>query len=113
LLPFSPEAFVFSSAVEKCKNQKVQDYNFACGFIWSETWSLTLKEEYRLWVFESRVLRRMFGPKWNEVTGAWRKLHNKELHDLCSSPSVIRIMKSRMKRCADHVVRLMEEKRKL
>jgi hypothetical protein len=52
--------------------------------------SLTLKDEHR-WVFENRVLRRIFGPKWDEVTGEWRKLHNEELHDLYSSPSMIRI----------------------
>ena len=47
-----------------------------------ETWSLTLREERRLRVFENRVLRRVFGPKRNEVTGEWRKLHNEELSDL-------------------------------
>jgi hypothetical protein len=51
-----------------------------------ETWSLTLRE-YRLRVFENRVLRRIFGPKRDEVTGDWRKLHNEELHNLYSSPS--------------------------
>jgi hypothetical protein len=60
----------------------------------SETWSLTLREKYRLGMFESRVLRRIFGPKRDEVTGKLRKLHNEELHDLYSSPSLIRIMKS-------------------
>jgi hypothetical protein len=47
-----------------------------------ETWSLTLREEYRLRVFENRVLRRIFGPRWEEVTGGWRKLHNEELRNL-------------------------------
>jgi hypothetical protein len=61
-----------------------------------ETWSLTLREEHRLRVFENRVLRRgIFGPKRDEVTGEWRKLHKKELHDLYSSPSIIRIIKSK------------------
>jgi hypothetical protein len=60
-----------------------------------ETWSLTLREEYRLRVFENRVLRRIFGPKRDDVTREWRKLHNKELHDLYSSPSIIRIIMSR------------------
>jgi hypothetical protein len=55
-----------------------------------ETWSLTLREEHRLGVFENEVLRRIFGQKRDEVTGKWRKLHNKELHDLYSSPSIIR-----------------------
>jgi hypothetical protein len=60
-----------------------------------ETWSLTLRQEHKLRVFENRVLRRIFGPKRDEVTGKWRKLHNKEFHDLYSSPSIIRIIKSR------------------
>jgi hypothetical protein len=75
-----------------------------------ETWSLTLREEHRLRVFEKMVLRRIFGPKRNEVTGEWRKLHNEELRDLYSSPSIIRIIKSRKMRWASHVER-MEEKR--
>jgi hypothetical protein len=60
-----------------------------------ETWSLTLKEEHRLRVFENGVLRRIFELKRNEVTGGWRKLHNEELHNLYSSPSKIRMIKSR------------------
>jgi hypothetical protein len=58
-----------------------------------ETWSLTLREEHRLRVFENRVLRRIFGPKRDEVMREWRKLHNEEFHDLNSSPSIIRIIK--------------------
>jgi hypothetical protein len=58
-----------------------------------ETWSLTLREEHRLRVFENRVLRGMFGPKRDEVTGEWRKLHNGELHNLYSSPDIIRQIK--------------------
>jgi hypothetical protein len=61
----------------------------------SETWSLTLREENRLRVFENRVLRRIFRPKRNEMTGEWRKLHNEGLRDSYSSPSIIRIIKSR------------------
>jgi hypothetical protein len=60
-----------------------------------ETWSLTLREEHRLRVFENKVLRRIFGPKRDEVTGDWRKLHNEELHNLYSSPNIIRMIKSR------------------
>jgi hypothetical protein len=63
-----------------------------------ETWSLTLREEHRLRLFEKRVLRRVFGPKRDEVTGGWRKLHNEELHNLYSSPSIIRKIKSRVMR---------------
>jgi hypothetical protein len=72
--------------------------------------SLTLREEHGLRVFENRVLRRIFGPKRNEVTGEWRKLHNKELHDLYSSPSIIRITKSRRMRWAGHVARVGEKR---
>jgi hypothetical protein len=68
-----------------------------------KTWSLTLREEHRLGVFENRVLRRIFEPKRDEVTGEWRKLHNEELHDLYSSSSIIRIMKPRRMRWAGHV----------
>jgi hypothetical protein len=70
-----------------------------------ETWSLTLREEHRLRVFENRVLR-IFGPKRDEVTGGWRKLHNEELHNLYSSPSTIRMIKSRKMRWAGHVARM-------
>jgi hypothetical protein len=58
-----------------------------------ETWSLSLREERRLRVFENRVLRRIFGIKRDEVTGEWRKLHNEELHDLYCSPNTIRVIK--------------------
>jgi hypothetical protein len=71
-----------------------------------ETWSLTLREKHRLRVFENRVLRRIFGPKRNEVTGGWRKLHNEELHNLYSSSSIIRMIKSRRMRWAGHVARM-------
>jgi hypothetical protein len=67
-------------------------------------------EEHKLRVFENRVLRRILGPKRDGVTGGWKKLHNGELHNLYSSPSIIRIIKSRGMRWAGHVAR-MEEKR--
>jgi hypothetical protein len=60
-----------------------------------ETWSLTLREENRLRVFENRVLRRIFGHRRDEVTGEWRKLHNEELHNLYSFPDIVRQVKSR------------------
>jgi hypothetical protein len=69
-----------------------------------ETWSLTLREEHRLRVFENRVLRRIFGLKRNE-----KKLHNKELHNLHSSPSIIRMIKSRRMRWAWLVAQWVEE----
>jgi hypothetical protein len=59
-----------------------------------ETWSLILREEHRLRAFENRVLRRIFGPKGDEVTGEWRKLHNEELHNLYSFPDIVRQVKS-------------------
>ena len=70
-----------------------------------ETWSLALREEHRLRVFENRVLRRIFGPKRDGVTGEWRKLHNEELNDLYSSPNIVRVIKSRRMRWAGHVAR--------
>jgi hypothetical protein len=68
----------------------------------------TLREEHRLRVFENRVLRRIFGPKRDEVTEEWRKLHSGELHNLYSSPDVIRQIKSRRMRWAGHVARMGE-----
>jgi hypothetical protein len=75
-----------------------------------ETWSLALREEQRLRVFENRVLRRIFGPKRDEVTGEWRKFHNEELHNLYSSPNIIRMIKSRRMRWAGHVARVGEKR---
>jgi hypothetical protein len=111
MLPFGAEPFVLSPAV---KYVKVRIYNtiilpvvlYGC-----ETWSLTVREDHKLRVFENRVLRRIFEPKWDRVTRGWRKLHNEELHNSYSSPSIIRIIKSRRMKWAGHVAR-MGEKRK-
>ena len=73
-----------------------------------ETWSLTLREERRLRVFENRLLRRLFGPKRDEVTGEWRKLHNEQLSDLYFLPNIVRVVKSRRMRWAGHVARMGE-----
>jgi hypothetical protein len=70
------------------------------------TWSLTLREECRLRVLENRVLRRILGPRRDEVTGKWRKLHNEELNDLCASPHIIWAIKLRRMRWAGHVVNI-------
>jgi hypothetical protein len=71
-----------------------------------ETWSLTLREEHRLRVFDNRVLRRTFGPKRDEVTGEWRRLHKEELNGLYSSPNISRVIKSRRMRWAGQVARM-------
>jgi hypothetical protein len=78
-----------------------------------ETWSLALREEHRLRVFKSRVVRRIVGLKTDEVMGGWRKLHNEEIHYLYSSPSIIRIMKSRRMRWAGRVDRMEGEKERV
>jgi hypothetical protein len=78
-----------------------------CG---CETWSLTLKEEHKLKVFENRVLRRILRPMRDEVTGEWSKLHNKELHDLYSSQSTIRIIQLRTVRWTGHVAQMGEKR---
>jgi hypothetical protein len=74
-----------------------------CG---CETWSLTIREEHRLRVSENRVLRRISGLKKDEVMGEWRKMHNEELHNLYSSPNIIRMIKQRRMRWAGHVARM-------
>ena len=71
-----------------------------------EAWSLTARKEWKMRVFENMVLRRIFGPRRDEVTGEWRKLHNEELNGLYSSPNTVRVIKSRRMRWAGHVVRM-------
>ena len=74
-----------------------------------ETWSLTLREERKLRVFENMVLR-IFGPRRDEVTGEWRRLHNEELNGLYSSPNIVWVIKSRRMRWAGHVAHMGEER---
>ena len=74
-----------------------------------EASSLTLREERKLSVFENMVLRRIFGPRREEVTGEWRRLHNEELSDLYCSPNIVRAIKSRRMRWAGHVARMGKE----
>ena len=71
---------------------------------------MTLREERKLRVFEYMVLRRIFGPRRDEVTGEWRRLHNEELNDLYSTPNIVRVIKSRRNRWAGHVARMGEER---
>jgi hypothetical protein len=98
MLPFGPEPFVLSPAV---KNVKVGIYKtiiLPLVLYEYETWSLTVREEHKLRMFENRVLRRIFGPKRDGVTGGLRKLYNEELHNLYSSPGIVRIIKSKRMR---------------
>jgi hypothetical protein len=78
---------------------------YGCG-----TWSLILREKRRLRVFENRVLRRIFGPRWDEVTGELRKLYNEERSDLYSSPNTVRVIKSIRIRWAEHIARMGERR---
>jgi hypothetical protein len=73
-----------------------------------ESWSLTLREERRLRVFENRAMRRVFGPKRDEVRGEWRKLHNEKFSDLYFLSNIVRVVKSRRMRWAGHVARMEE-----
>ena len=75
-----------------------------------ETWPLILREERKLRMFENMMLRRIFGPRRDEVTGEWRRLHNEELNDLYCSPRIVRVIKSRKMRLAGHVARMGEER---
>ena len=91
------------------KNLKVKIYRTIIlpAFLYGcETWSLILREERKLRVFENMVLRRIFEPRKDEVTGEWKRLHNEELNDLYSSPNIVRVIKSRRIRWAVHVARM-------
>jgi hypothetical protein len=90
--------------VKICNTIILPDVLYEC-----ETWSLTLREEHRLRVFENRVLRGVSGPKRDEITGEWRKLHDEELRILYSSPNIIRQIRSRRLRWAGHMARMGEE----
>ena len=77
MLSFGGESFVFQVAIQKFKDQDIyRTIIFLVVLYGCETWSLTVREERKLWVFENMVLRRIFGPRRDEVTGEWRRLHN-------------------------------------
>ena len=105
MLLFSPN--ILSSRLLS-KNLKIRIYKTIIFLILPillygcETWCLTLREECRLRVFENRILRRISGPQRDE-NGEWRRLHNEELHSLCRSPNIVRVIKSKRLRWAGHV----------
>jgi hypothetical protein len=95
LLSFGAESFVFQFAIQNLKIELYRTIILPVVLYGCETSLLTLRDERRLRVFENRVLRRVFGPKRDEVTVEWRKLHNEELNDLYSLPNIVRVVKSR------------------
>jgi hypothetical protein len=95
------------------KNLKIKIYRtiiLSVVLYGSETWSLTLQEERKLRVCENMVLRIIFGPRRDEVTGEWRKMHNKERNDFYSSPNIVRVIKSKRMRWAGYVARMGKER---
>jgi hypothetical protein len=103
------KSFVFPSHIKNLKIKIYKSVILPVVLYGCETRSLTLREEHRLRVSENRVLRRIFGPK-REENGLWRKLHNDELHSLCSLLNIVRVIKSRMLRWTGHVARMREER---
>ena len=111
MVSFGAETFVFQVTIQKFKDQYIYTTIILPVVLYGcEAWSLTLREEKKLRVFENMVLRRIFGPTRNEIKGEWRRLHNEELNDLYSSPNIVRVIKSRRKRWTGHVARMGEER---
>jgi hypothetical protein len=108
LLSFGAESSVYQFAFQKFKDYT--ELLLCLLFCGCETWLLILREERRLRVLENRVLRRIFGPRRDEATGEWRRLHNEELNDLYSSTNIVRVINSRKMRWAVHVARVGERR---
>jgi hypothetical protein len=101
--------FALPSHIQNLKTEIYKTVILSVVLYGYETWSLTLREKHRPRVFENRVLRKIFGPK-SEEDGSWRKLRNDELHNLYSSPNIVRVFKSRRMRWAGHVARMAERR---
>jgi hypothetical protein len=102
---------MFLSSSLLSKNTKIKIYRtiiLSVDLYGCETWSLILREDHRLRVFENRVLREIFGPKKDEVTGEWRRLHKEDLYAVYFPPNIVRAIKSRRIRRAGHVARMEE-----
>jgi hypothetical protein len=106
---FRSKFFVFPSHIKNLKIKIYKTVILPVVLYGCETWSLTLREEHRLRVFENRVLRKIYGPK-REEDGSWRKLYNDKLHSLYSSPNNFRVIKSRRMRWVGQVARMGEGK---
>jgi hypothetical protein len=102
-----PKSFVFPFHIKYLKIKIYKTLILPVMLYECENWSLTLREEHILRVFENRVLRKIFRPK-REEDRSWRNLHNDELHSLYSSPNIVRVIKSRRMRWAGHVARMGE-----
>ena len=94
MLSFGAESFVFQVAIQKFKIKIYRTIILLVVLYGCEIWSLTLREERKLRVFGNMALRGILGPRRDEVTGEWRRLHNEELNDLYCSPNIVRVIKS-------------------
>ena len=110
MLSFGAVSFVFQFAIQKLKFRIYGNIILPVVLYGCETWSLTLREECRLRLFDNGMLRRILGPMRDEVTGEWRKLHTEELNDMYCSSNIVRVIKSRKMRWVGHVAHMGEGK---